>query len=340
LIRVLIVDDSAVTRAMLRDALSLASDIQVVGEAGDPYEAREQIVRLQPHVVTLDLEMPRMDGLSFLSRLMQHYPLPVVVVSSLGRSQTEVALRALALGAVEVIAKPSRQHAMAAMREPLLLAVRTAAAANVSAPDRFDYEPAAGFSSQASRPRLIAIGASTGGPAAIERVLGAMPANAPPIVIVQHMLAGFSTAFARRLDQRCALRIKEVEDGEVLRDGTALIAPGGRHVVVTSRNGELRAGLRDGPPIHYQRPAVDVLFHSVARALGPGAVGVQLTGMGADGASGLRAMRDAGAHTIAQDERTSVVFSMPNEAIACGGACEVLPLPGIADAALREMSVR
>jgi two-component system, chemotaxis family, protein-glutamate methylesterase/glutaminase len=338
LIRVLIVDDSAVTRAMLRDALSLATDIQVIGEAGDPYEAREQIVRLQPHVVTLDLEMPRMDGLSFLSRLMQHYPLPVVVVSSLGRSQTEVALRALALGAVEVIGKPSRQHAMGSIREPLLRAVRTAAAANVSAPDSFEYEPAAGLSSTASRPRLIAIGASTGGPAAIERVLAAMPANAPPIVIVQHMLAGFSAAFARRLDQICALRVKEVEDGEVLRDGTAVIAPGGRHLTVTSWNGVLRAGLRDGPPIHYQRPAVDVLFHSVARAVGGAAVGVQLTGMGADGASGLRAMRNAGAHTIAQDERTSVVFSMPNEAIVC--ACEVLPLPSIAAAALREMSVR
>ena len=321
--------------------MARAAGIEVVGEAADPYEAREQIVSLHPHVITLDLEMPRMDGLSFLSRLMEHYPLPVVVVSSLGRSQSEAALRALSLGAVEVIGKPARQHSISSIREPLLRAVRAAAAANISAAAAgFEVQRTDPYVAGSNRPRVIAIGASTGGPAAIERVLSAMPGNASPVVVVQHMLAGFSTAFARRLDKRCALNVKEVEDGELLQEGTALIAPSGRHVVVLNKNGELRAALRDGPPIHYQRPAVDVLFHSIARSVGEGAVGVQLTGMGADGASGMRAMRDAGAHTIAQDERTSVVFSMPNEAIEYGGVCEVLPLHDIAAAALREMSVR
>lgn len=336
MIRVLIVDDSAVMRVMLRDALSRAADIDVIGEAADPYDARELILQLRPHVITLDLEMPRMDGLSFLARLMRHHPLPVVVVSSLGRSQSEAALRALTLGAVEVIAKPAPKSSLSALRTDLARAVRAAAAANISAAAALDdaavtTAPAA----VPSRTRIIAIGASTGGPAAVERVLAALPANAPPVVIVQHMLAGFSTAFARRLDKRCALHVKEVEDGDVLQPGMALIAPSGRHTVVVQHNDELRAALRDGPPIHYQRPAVDVLFHSIARVIGAGAVGIQLTGMGADGANGLRALRDAGAHTIAQDEKTSVVFSMPFEAIQYGGACEVLPIQQIAAAALR-----
>jgi two-component system chemotaxis response regulator CheB len=280
--------------------------------------------------------MPRMDGLSFLARLMRHYPLPVVVVSSLGRAQSEAALRALTLGAVEVVAKPARAQSMSSLREPLLRAVRAAAAANVSAAAmKSETPPARANLPVTGSARIIAMGASTGGPAAIEHVLSAMPHNAPPIVIVQHMLAGFTTAFARRLDKGCALTVKEVDDGEPLQPGTALIAPTGRHTVVLYRDGALRAALRDGPPIHYQRPAVDVLFHSVARAVGASAVGVLLTGMGADGASGMRALRDAGAHTIAQDEKTSVIFSMPHEAIEYGAVCEVLPVQRIAAAALK-----
>lgn len=304
-------------RAVLRDQLARAADIQVVGEAADPYEAREQILRLAPDVITLDIEMPRMDGLSFLARLMRHYPIPVVVVSSLANSNNDAAQRARSLGAADVIAKPDASQSPKAQRETLVRALRAAAT---------------------KAPRVIAIGASTGGPGAIERVLSAMPAETPPIVIVQHMPAGFTSAFARRLDERCTLRVREARDGEPLEAGTALIAPGGRHTTVMRHEGKLHVAVREGPSVHFQRPSVDVLFNSVANAVGARAVAVLLTGMGADGASGMRTLREMGAHTIAQDEETSVVFSMPGEAIRFGAACEVLPLPRIAAAAMKAVS--
>lgn len=341
MIRLLVVDDSAVMRALLREQLAHADDIEIVGEAADPYEAREAIVRLAPDVLTLDIDMPRMDGLSFLSKLMRHHPLPVVVVSSLTPANSDAALRALSLGAVEVIAKPTQAQSASELRGVLLPALRAAARARVSALRESEPPPASarlqgnGIARSVKHgPELIAIGASTGGPAAIEQVLSVMPANAPAVVIVQHMPAGFTTAFARRLNERCAPRVSEARDGEPLEAGVALIAPSGRHMLVLRQDRKLRIALRAGPPIQHHRPAIDVLFHSVAEAAGAHAVGVLLTGMGADGASGMCALRANGARTIAQDEATSVVFSMPGEAIRSGGACEILPLHRIAEATL------
>jgi two-component system, chemotaxis family, protein-glutamate methylesterase/glutaminase len=346
MIRVLVVDDSALVRRLLTEGLAEAPDIEVVGTAVDPYDAREQIVRLTPDVITLDLEMPRMDGLSFLSRLMKYHPMPVVVVSSLTPRNSEAAFRAFELGAVEVIAKPDSASSLPEVAGQLLLAIRAAAGARVVRPTVLDAHVAAaggttpGDRRRGAAQRIIAIGASTGGPVAIEQLLSAVPAHGPPILIVQHMPAGFTTAFANRLNQRCAITVREAADGDVVIPGHALIAPGGLHLLLERRDNRLVAAVRAGPPVHFQRPAVDVLFHSVAHAAAGNAVGVLLTGMGCDGASGMRALHDAGMHTIVQDERTSVVFSMPREAIRFGGAREVLPLSRIAAAALAAASSR
>jgi two-component system, chemotaxis family, protein-glutamate methylesterase/glutaminase len=340
-IRVLVVDDSAVARRVLAAELMREPDIEVIGEAVDAYAAREQILELAPDVVTLDIEMPRMNGLAFLARLMKYRPIPVVIVSSVTPAHSDAAVRALELGAVEVIAKPSAWQAAGERNGQLARAVRAAAAANMprlGAADTHDDAPALmtppGRTSVAWRDRLLVIGASTGGPVALEQVLGALPADAPPVLVVQHMPAGFTAAFARRLNERCSIGVQEATDGAAVLPGQALIAPGGRHMMLLSRKGQLCVGVRSGPPVHFQRPAVDVLFHSVAQLVGGDAVGVLLTGMGADGAAGMRALRDAGAHTIAQDEHTCVVFSMPQQAIRCGGVSEILPLRRIAAAAL------
>jgi two-component system chemotaxis response regulator CheB len=340
-IRVLIVDDSALVRKILGEELARHADIEVVGTAPDPYVAREKIARLRPDVLTLDVEMPRMDGLSFLAKLMRHFPLPVVVVSSLTPRNSETAIRALALGAVDVIGKPGSSLAAAGVVDELARAVRTAAAARV--PRR--PEPAAAAAA-AARPgaaapppalavdlvtthKVLAIGASTGGTQAIESVLRALPANAPGTVIVQHMPEHFTAAFAKRLDGLCPMNVREAQDGDAVVPGVALIAPGGRHMVLQRSGARYVARIKDGPPVHHQRPAADVLFQSVARHAGRNAVGVILTGMGADGAKGLLAMREAGAHTIAQDEASCVVFGMPKEAIKLGAACQVAPLADI-----------
>ncbi len=342
MIRVLVVDDSPVLRAALVRDLAAEPDIEVVGAAEDAYDAREKILRLMPDVITLDVEMPRMDGITFLGRLMKYHPLPVVIFSSVTAPNSEAALQALAIGAVEVVAKPAAGgDATTALRQ-LVRAIRAAAAANLG------HQPDAGADTTPHVPlfelnpalrarvkqNVIAIGASTGGPAALERVLSVMPAGAPPVLIVQHMPAGFTDAFARRLDARSELTVREAKDGDLVEEGVALLAPGDRHMIVLRRGSALRVGLRDGPPVHHARPAVDVLFHSLAQTVGAEAVGVLLTGMGSDGAAGMRALRDAGAHTIAQDEVSSVVFSMPEEAIKRGGVAEVLPLAHIPAAAL------
>ncbi|MGH7444483.1 MAG: protein-glutamate methylesterase/protein-glutamine glutaminase [Longimicrobiales bacterium] len=342
MIRVLVVDDSKVVRTLLARALAAEPDIEVVGEAADAYEAREQIVELAPDVITLDVEMPRMNGITFLGRLMKYHPVPVVIFSSVTAPNSEAALQALMLGAVEVVAKPVDGSGTAAVMRQLVRAIRAASCANL------DHEPDAGADTKPHIPlyelnaslrsrvkqRMIAIGASTGGPAALERLLSAMPAGAPPVLIVQHMPAGFTDAFARRLDTKSEMNVRQAGDGELVEPGVALLAPGDRHMIVLRRGSELRVGLRDGPPVHHHRPAVDVLFHSIATTVGADAVGVVLTGMGSDGASGMCAMREAGVHTIAQDETSSVVFSMPEQAIRRGGVCEVLPLAHIPAAAL------
>jgi len=334
--RVLIVDDSALVRRILSEALSHHDDIEVVGTATDPYVAREKIAQLRPDVITLDIEMPRMDGLSFLSKLMRHFPLPVVVVSSLTPQNSETALRALALGAVEVIAKPGSSLAAGEVAEELVRAVRTAAHARVAK----RIEPVDGAPSRPAiatfnaTNKIIALGASTGGTQALEHVLRRFPVDCPGTVIVQHMPEHFTLSFAKRLDQVCAMRVQEAKDGDFVVPGLALVAPGGKHLVLQASGARWVARVKDGPKVHHQRPAVDVLFQSVARSAGRNAVGAILTGMGADGAKGMLAMREAGAYTVAQNEDTCVVYGMPREAVKLGAAVDILPLDRVADALL------
>jgi len=339
MIRVLIVDDSAVVRQVLTNGLSKFDDIEVVGSAPDPYVAREKIAKLRPDVLTLDIEMPRMDGLTFLEKLMTHYPLPVVVVSSLAPRNSDNAMRALALGAVELVGKPSSQFSAPDVERQLIRAVRAAAAAKFNrrlmpASDTVASPALAPVSLQTTH-KIIAIGASTGGTQAIEAVLRDWPANAPGTVIVQHMPEGFTAAFAKRLNQVCQVEVREARDQDRIVPGVALIAPGGRQHMLLERSGaNYQVVLREGPPVNYHRPSVDVLFQSVARHAGKNATGVILTGMGGDGAKGLLAMREAGAFTVAQDEASCVVFGMPKEAVKLGAAAKVISLPQIGYTAL------
>jgi two-component system chemotaxis response regulator CheB len=339
MIRVLVVDDSAVVRKVITDELARYSDIQIVGTAVDPYVARDKIVELRPDVVTLDLEMPRMDGLSFLAKLMKHLPTPVVVLSSLTPRNSELALKALDLGAVEVLCKPGAAYSTKDIAQPLANAIRSAAAAKLpKAP--LEAAPPGGRPALENllvqtTHKVIAIGASTGGTKAIEAVLTGMPATAPGIVIVQHMPENFTTSFAKRLDEVCALEVREARDNDHVVPGVALLAPGNHHMVLARSGGTYLVRIKEGPRVHYQRPSVDVLFHSVAQTAGRNAVGAILTGMGADGAKGLLAMRANGAHTLAQDEASCVVFGMPKEAIKMGAAAEVIPLGHMSQAIIQ-----
>lgn len=341
MIRVLIVDDSAVVRQVLREQLSKYNDIEVVGDAIDPYMARDKIVKLRPDVITLDVEMPRMNGLTFLAKLMQHLPTPVVVVSSLTPENSEMAIQALALGAVEVVPKPGSTYTVPDVDRRLVWAIRAAASARVGRrPKVADSQTQTNATPQSTirietTHKIIAIGASTGGTAAIETVLTAFPADAPGTVIVQHMPEHFTAAFANRLDKICQMDIREACDGDPVVPGVALIAPGNKHMLLEISGARYFVRLKDGPPVHYQRPSVDVLFYSVARSAGKNAVGAILTGMGADGAKGLLEMRRQGAHTIAQNEDTCVVFGMPRAAIELGAVDEICPLQDIAGAILR-----
>ncbi len=343
MIRVLVVDDSAVVRRVLTEELSRTGDIEVVGTATDPYVAREKIAALRPDVLTLDIEMPRMDGLSFLAKLMRHYPLPVVVVSSVTPERSDTALEALRLGAVEVIPKPGSQFSVPDVRRHLANAIRAAARARVSQEASMaEGEPASGPSGLAAvrtTHKLVAIGASTGGTRALEGILRRMPPDMPGMVIVQHMPTGFTRAFAERLDGVSRISVKEAEGGDRVVPGRALVAPGGQHMFVRRSGVRLEVAVRSGPPVNFHRPSVDVLFQSVARTVGMNAVGILLTGMGGDGASGLLELRAAGAHTVAQDEESSVVFGMPKVAIELGAAAEVVSLPDMPDAILRAVGV-
>lgn len=330
-IRVLVVDDSAVVRDRLSRELARLRGIEVVGTAPDPYVARERIVELRPDVLTLDVEMPRMDGITFLRKLMAHFPLPVVIVSSLTPRGSALALEALEAGAVAVVAKPESAYSVDAVLGELEAAVRAAA---IAKPKR--REPA---TTAAARPlalsrtsnMVIALGASTGGTQALEEVIRALPANTPGIVIVQHMPETFTSEFAARLDKLSAVRVSEARDGDTVATGHVLVAPGGaRHTRLRRSGASYRVELRAGPPVNRHRPSVDVLFESVADYAGPNAIGAILTGMGADGAEGLLAMRKAGAHTIAQDERSCVVFGMPREAILRNAAEHIVPLGDVA----------
>ena len=338
MIRVLVVDDSALVRKLLTEELSRYDDIEVVGTAVDPYVAREKIVTLKPDVITLDVEMPRMDGLSFLVKLMKHYPVPVIIVSSLTPKNSDAAIRALSLGAVDVIAKPGSAMSVPDISRQLVQSIRAASRAKLvkrtepaaSTPAMPRGAPAlAGLS---MTHKIIALGASTGGTQALEAVLTQLPPAMPGIVICQHMPEKFTASFAQRLNSLCAIEVREAKDGDMVLPGVALVAPGNFHMMLTLSGAQYQVRVKDGPRVHHQRPAVDVLFSSVAKYAGRNAVGAILTGMGADGAKGLLQMREAGAHTIAQDEASCVVFGMPKEAIKLGAAVDVVPLDAIAGA--------
>jgi two-component system, chemotaxis family, protein-glutamate methylesterase/glutaminase len=346
MIKVLVVDDSAVVRQILSRELSKATDIQVVGTAVDPYVAREKILALHPDVVTLDLEMPRMGGLAFLRKLMKYYPLPVIVVSSLTAEGSEAALRALELGAVDVVTKPGPGYSVADVTRMITERVR-AAAHSGRRKKKFTQSETTAIPAVAPAPdlsgcsdRVIAIGASTGGTVAIKEILVGLPADTPGVVICQHMPAGFTAAFANRLNTLCLVEVREAQEGDRVEPGSVLIAPGNRHMTVRRNHGDLVVQLKDGPAVHHQRPSVDVLFHSVARQAGPDAIGALCTGMGRDGAQGLLAMRQAGAHTIAQDEETSVVFGMPREAIHLDAVDKIAPVSHISHCILRALAKR
>ena len=337
-IRVLIVDDSAVVRKVFQEELAKELDIEVVGVAPDPYVARDQIVALKPDVITLDIEMPRMDGVTFLRKLMRHFPLPVIIVSSLTQAGSAIALEAMECGAVEVMAKPGAAYSVGEMGAQLANKIRAAARVKVTAlQKRAVAKPVSRLVScalTASTNKIIAIGASTGGTEALKNVLTALPVNTPGIVIVQHMPAKFTKSFADRLDGLCALKVKEAEDGDTIIPGQALLAPGNLHMVMRRSGARYYVNVKNGPLVCHQRPAVDVLFNSLAAFAGANVVGVILTGMGKDGAQGMLKMKEAGAKTIAQDKKSCVVFGMPKEAIASGGVDRIESLPYIAQAIL------
>jgi len=334
-IRVLIVDDSAVVRSLLTRELGRDPQIQVIGAAPDPFIARDMIVELNPEVLTLDVEMPRMDGITFLRKLMQHRPMPVIILSSLTGPGTRLAIEALEAGAVEVLSKPGSAYSVENLRPALTAAIKTAARARVTpirlAPSTI-RSAVAGLS--VTTDKIFALGASTGGVQALTTVLTSLPATTPGTVIVQHMPAHFTASFAQRLDSQCEMEIKEAADGDTVMPGRVLIAPGGYHMLLRRSGARYYVQVKLGPEVHHQRPSVDVLFGSVASTAGANSVGALLTGMGADGAAGLLAMRNAGARTIAQDEKSSVVFGMPMEAIKQGAAERVVPLDDVASVLL------
>jgi len=351
-IKVLVVDDSALVRQILVEILKTARDIEVVGTASDPFVARERIKETNPDVLTLDVEMPRMDGLTFLANLMRLRPMPVVMVSSLTDRGAEITLKALELGAVDFVSKPKVDIAgtLKDFSDEILAKIRVAAGARVQARRTTTTPPGAVApknSADAILPaaargrmlrtteRIIAVGSSTGGTEAIRAMLMGLPADSPAVVVAQHIPAAFSAQFARRMDSVCSLSVCEPTDGQPIMPGHVYIAPGGRHLLVERDGARYRCRISDGPPVNRHCPSVDVLFRSVAQQVGPNAVGVILTGMGDDGARGLREMRDAGAPTIAQDETTSVVWGMPGAAVRIGAVDEIVPLSRVAETITR-----
>ncbi|MBW1739580.1 MAG: chemotaxis response regulator protein-glutamate methylesterase [Deltaproteobacteria bacterium] len=334
-IKVLIVDDSAIVRKIFTEELSREPGIQVVGTAPDPYVARDKIVRLKPDVITLDIEMPRMDGITFLKKLMKYHPLPVVIVSSLTPKGGKLALEAIESGAVEVLSKPGAAYSVGDMKQQLVDKIKAAARARVR--ERKD-EPLIGETSvelptralQETTNKVIAIGASTGGTEALKEVLTKFPPTIPGILVVQHMPPNFTTAFAKRLDGLCQITVKEAENGDSVLPGRALIAPGNYHMLLKRSGARYYVSVKNGPLVCHQRPSVDVLFNATAEYAGPNAIGVILTGMGSDGARGLLKMRQAGARTIGQDEASCVVYGMPKEAAKMGAVEKVAPLNRIA----------
>jgi two-component system chemotaxis response regulator CheB len=351
-IRVLVIDDSALIRSVLKEIIDHEKDMECVGAAPDPLAAREMVKSLNPDVLTLDVEMPKMDGLDFLERLMRLRPLPVVMVSTLTERGSDITFKALALGAVDFVSKP-RMDIARGMEEyagEIVDKIRAAAQSRVRksttaspiniqeklSADAILPSVAGRFS---STEKLIIIGASTGGTEAIKEVLTRLPADAPGILVTQHMPENFTRSFADRLDSLCRISVKEAQHNERVLPGHAYIAPGHSHLLLRRSGANYMTELNQGPPVNRHRPSVDVLFRSAANVAGANAMGIILTGMGKDGAQGLLEMKDAGSHTIAQDEESCVVFGMPKEAIAVGGACEVLPLQSIARRAMEYLAL-
>ncbi|PID61471.1 MAG: chemotaxis response regulator protein-glutamate methylesterase [Gammaproteobacteria bacterium] len=348
--RVLIIDDSALVRKLLSELIGSADDMEVVGTAHDPYQAREKIKQLDPDVLTLDVEMPKMDGLDFLRNLMRLRPMPVIMISSLTRDGADVTLKAMEIGAVDYISKPvlGIAQGLTEYRDELITKLRTAAGTRVEARTSRTLpvsekamavdekhsadviiDPASG-GRYITTDALVAIGSSTGGTEAIKEVLTQLPADSPGIVITQHIPGNFSAPFAERLDKLCRIRVSQAEDGEHILPGNAYIAPGDSHLLVKRNGARYHCALSDGPPVNRHRPSVDVLFRSAAQCAGPNALGILLTGMGDDGARGLKEMQEAGARTICQDEKSSVVWGMPGAAVKLGAADEVIPLDKVA----------
>ncbi|OHD56387.1 MAG: chemotaxis response regulator protein-glutamate methylesterase [Spirochaetes bacterium GWF1_51_8] len=340
-IKVLIVDDSAIVRTVLEEKLGNIKDIEVVGTAPDPYIARDKIVKLEPDVITLDIEMPRMDGLTFLQKLMTYYPMPVIIVSSVTTKDSYASIKALEIGAFDVVNKPGGSISVNDIVDDIVMKIRQANEVKDSyvrrrieldgklvkkPPVRHDPHI---LSNIATTDKLIAIGASTGGTVALEYIFRNLPPNLPPIVVVEHMPAMFTRQFADRLNEISELEVKEAEDGDLIAPGTVYIAPGGMHLTIKRKGALLFTQLLDTERVHFQKPAVDVLFDSVAEEAGQNAIGFLLTGMGKDGAKGLLNMRNRGAYTVAQDERSSIVWGMPKTAVDLGAADEVTPLDDI-----------
>lgn len=338
--KVLIVDDSAIVRQILSKELNTQPGIEVIGTAPDPFIARDKIVNLAPDVLILDVEMPRMDGITFLKKIMEHRPMPVIIFSSLTPRGSKTAIEALAAGAIEVVAKPGQSYSVGDACKTLAGIIHSISSKAIRPTPQRAASPAKADAATTSHmlettQKILAIGASTGGVQALTCVLTALPATSPGVVVVQHMPAQFTKSFADRLNSECAVRVKEAQDGDRVLPGQVLIAPGGYHMVLQRSGAIYFVNIKDGPAVCHQRPSVEVMFNSVAKIAGPNAVGAILTGMGNDGALGLLAMRQNGAHTIAQDEETCVVFGMPKEAIAKGGAELVMPLDKIADGLLK-----
>jgi two-component system chemotaxis response regulator CheB len=343
MIRVLVVDDSAVMRAFLGRVIGSQPDMELLGASPDPLLAIDRIRRTPPDVITLDVEMPRMNGLDFLRNLMAVRPLPVIMISSLTREGAETTMRALELGAVDFFPKPASFDLLEGSAQEIVEKIRAAAGARVlrrrPAPsasptpvDKSNFAPLAGSPAPSSSglQRVIGIGASTGGVEALRDVLTRLPKNMPPVLIAQHMPPGFTETFARRLDTLCHIHVKQADDNEAVRAGVAYIAPGGKHLMLMRRAGGYYLRVTEDPPVNRHRPSVDTLFRSIARAAGKQAIGVMLTGMGGDGADAMLEMLQHGAYTIAQDEASCVVFGMPRQAIAAGGVREIASLTEIA----------
>ena len=331
-VRVLVVDDSAVVRELLVQQLQRDPEIEVIGTAPDPFVARDKIVTLKPDVITLDIEMPRMDGITFLRKLMHYFPIPVIIVSSLTPKGSELALEALEAGAIDVLCKPSVAYSVGDMSVELIDKVKAASRVQMSrrlASVQKPATPPVRLAMTRTTNKVVAIGASTGGTQALQAVLAAMPPTAPGIVIVQHMPEHFTRSFANRLNELCEIHVKEAENGDTVTPGKALIAPGNYHLLLKRSGAQYYVEVKTGPLVSRHRPSVDVLFKSVARFAGRNAVGVIMTGMGSDGASGLLEMHTAGAETIAQDEASCVVFGMPKVAIEMKAADHIVSLDHI-----------